>query len=949
MQVSEPTILFDRQKHQETCIERMMDALEERRDDNSLAARPDFDFNSNFPKKPDENRLDVLMETGTGKTYVYLKTIFEIHKRFGKTKFVIVVPRTSIKLGVLQNVRLTDNHFLSQYGRRLKCVRYPEDGVSGVVSEFIRTNELSVLLITNSAFNSKDNLVNKHTETLDGGATIWEDIARQEPVVIIDEPHLLAGKKTTQYLERLRDKSLFIRFGATYPGNGDGATNVVYVLDSITSFNKKLVKRIHVDVADSNAEEENVRVVNAVSRQEFTIEYMKNGQFHKKNIKYGEDIGAVTGLDIYHGMYATSINTTEVRLNDGKSLLVGVPSLTDDEMRYMIRRTIDLHFEREEEMFSMGIKTLSLFFIPHIQDFRSDSPRIKRMFEKEYREARNKVLAKDLDEKYRLYLKMDYQDGKLLVHDGYFSGDRGSKDEKVADGVDKILNQKQQMLSLDEPLRFVFSVWALQEGWDNPNIFNICKLSHTNKDTSRRQQVGRGLRIAVDQRGHRMTEDRLAERNIDYHTINDLNMIVSAHERSFVYDMQHEIRDASVNIVGPRITLADMKNAGMSDSESAPIYMVLRENDMIDGAGFGRSSIPDFLESNRALFSDINDERFDEIVKKFTDTSDAVIERKPRKMVHIKANKWKEFKELWEMINRKVHIVYKNINEESIISAVSKEFNKRQIPKAKSTITRHVYDSENDMVKIEKEITSGDTTYFKKAEFHQNIMKIAKDHKWPIRFLLKLFSCINVSMYKSNPREAERQLIDIIQETIDQVVMEKVEYQFAETVVDGNGNGLQDSEGRVKKSLPYTDIGKEYTDDAPLDEFLYDTTVYDSTIERKSIRHDPMKYEDGDKSDSITVFAKLPKINIPTPSKNYNPDFAYVVKHQNGQTLFLVVETKGYDREEDIHKNEQKKIDYGYRFFESLQKTLPGNVAVRFERRLNTDKMSDILKRCYSG
>lgn len=946
MQVSEPTILFDRQEHQEACIERMMDALEERRDDHSLAARPDFDFDPNFPRKPDENRLDVLMETGTGKTYVYLKAIFEIHKRFGKTKFVIVVPRTSIKLGVLQNVRLTDNHFLSQYGRRLKCIRYPEDDMSGVVSGFIRTNELSVLLITNSAFNSKDNLVNKHTETLDGGTTIWEEIARQEPVVMIDEPHLLAGKKTTQYLERLRDKSLFIRFGATYPENGDGATNVVYVLDSITSFKKKLVKRIHVDVADSHTEEENVRVVNAVSRREFTIEYVKNGQPHKKSIKYGEDIGAVTGLDMYRGRHVTSINTKEVKLDDGKSLLVGVPSLTDDEMRHMIRRTIDLHFEREEEMFSMGIKTLSLFFIPYVQDFRSDSPRIKRMFEKEYREARNKVLAKDLDEKYRLYLKMDYQDGRLLVHDGYFSGDRGSKDEKVADGVDKILNNKKRLLSLEEPLRFVFSVWALQEGWDNPNIFNICKLSHTNKDTSRRQQVGRGLRIAVDQRGHRMTEDRLAERHVDYYTINDLNMIVSAYEHSFVYDIQHEIHDASVNIVGPYITLADMKNVGMSDSESASIYVTLREKNIIDGTGLRMSSVRDFLESNRVSFPDINDERFDEIVEMFTDTSDAVIERKPRKMVHIKENKWKEFKELWEMINRGSHVVYKNIDEESIISVVRKEFNNRKIHRAQTKITRYVYDSQNDRVVLEKEITSGDTDYFKKTDFHQNIMRIAKDSKWPIKFLLKLFNRIDIAMYKSNPAEAERQLIEIIRETIDHVVLEKVEYKFVETVV--YGNKLQGRDGRVENSLPYVQLGKEYTDEIPPDEFLYDTVVYDSQIERKSILSEPMKYEDGDKSDSITVFAKLPRITIPTPFETYNPDFAYVVKHQNGQTLYLVVETKGYDTEREMRKDEQKKIDYAHRFFASLQKTLPDTVKVRFVRRLNTDTMSDILKSCYS-
>ena len=616
---------------------------------------------------------------------------------------------------------------------------------------------LSVLLITNSAFNSKDNLVNQHSETLNGNTTVWEEVAKQEPVVIMDEPHLLKGNKTTQYLEKLRGKSLFIRFGATYPNNKrDGAANVAYVLDSITAFKKKLVKRIHVDVVDAYAEEGSVRVVSAVREREFTVEYVKNGQPHKETIKYGEDLGAVAGLNEYRGKSVTSISANEIILKDGTRLPVGVHSLTDYEMRHMIRRTINLHFEREERMFRMGIKTLSLFFIPHVWDFRHDSPKIKRMFEEEYREARNKRLTKDMDEGYRRYLKMDYQDGKLLVHDGYFSGDRGSKDKKEADGVDIILNDKKRLLSLEEPLRFVFSVWALQEGWDNPNIFNICKLSRTSKETSRRQQVGRGLRIAVDQYGQRMTEDRLAERRINFYEVNDLNMVVPAHEYAFVEEIQHEIHDASVSAIGYRVTLHDMKKAGMADSECSQIYAELLNNDIIDGNGFRISSIQDFLESNRMLFPGIKDERFGKIVQMFPDARSVVIGRKPRKSVRIRPNKWKEFKELWEMINRGSSIVYKNIDEESIISAVSKEFNNTQIPKAQSKITRYVYDSKNDRVVLEAEITSGDTNYFEKTEFHQNVMKIAKDFKWPVRFLLKLFNRIDAAKYKSNPAEARK-------------------------------------------------------------------------------------------------------------------------------------------------------------------------------------------------
>ena len=490
MQVLEPSILFEKQHYQEECVDRIMDALEENADGRPLAVKADFGFNPAFPRKP-ENRLDIMMETGTGKTYVYLKAIFELHKRFGRKKFVIIVPRTSIKLGVMQNVRLTSNHFFTQYGRRLRCVSYPEDGRNGVLGGFLGTNDLSVLLITNSAFNHKDKLINKTHETIHGKTTIWEEIVRTAPVVFIDEPHLLTGRRTTEYLNDMRAKSLFLRFGATYPDSeDDGSSNVAYVLDSITAFNRKLVKKIRVNVVDPSVEDGGVRVIRRLNKNEFRIAYTINSQYHEANARLGEDLGAMTGLASYRRRRVTRVGAREIALEDGTRLSVGSYSLTEYEIREMVRDTIGLHFDRERKMFPLGVKTLSLFFIPGISSFRGDAPRIKEIFEEEYASAHRKLLTGDIDGGYREYLRRDYQDGKLRVHEGYFSGDRGTNDEKEAWGVNIILNDKKKLLSLGEPLRFIFSVWALQEGWDNPNVFNICKLSHTERETSRRQQVG---------------------------------------------------------------------------------------------------------------------------------------------------------------------------------------------------------------------------------------------------------------------------------------------------------------------------------------------------------------------------------------------------------------------------------------------------------------------------
>ena len=927
----------------------MMDALEVNQGDRLLAVKPDHEFNPAFPRKP-ENRIDILMETGTGKTYVYLKAIFEIHKRFGKTKFIIIVPRTSIKLGVAQNVRQTATHFFTQYGRHLRCVSYPEDGLNGVLGGFLGTNDLSILLITNSAFNHKDKLINKIHEKLYGNSTVWDEIVKIAPVVIMDEPHLLTGKKTAEYLADLRTKSLFMRFGATYPDSeDDGISNVAYVLDSITAFNDRLVKKICVSVVDARTEDGNVRVIQTLGKT-FRIMYTINGQIHDANARLGDDLGAVTGLATYRGRRVTKVSSKGAVLEDGTRLPVGTYSLTDHEIREMVRNTIELHFERERKMFSLGVKTLSLFFIPGISDFRGDAPKVKKIFEKEYADAHRKLLKENISDEYREYLKHDYQDGKLRVHEGYFAGDKsnGSKDAQEAWGVNVILNAKEKLLSLQEPLRFVFSVWALQEGWDNPNVFNICKLSHTERETSRRQQVGRGLRIAVDQRGLRMTEDRLTERKVGFDDVNELNVVVSAYEGTFINDIQREIHDASPSIADFAITLDVMKNKGLNDAERGMIYIELLKNGIINADGSRNAPVQEFLESHRGLFPSIGNERFGEIVRMFQDARRVVRDgRKPKRMVRIRQNKWKEFKDLWETINRESRIVYRNVDDEEIIRSACKVFNAADIPEALTTVRKYVYDSENDEIREEEEHTTGDRSYFQKTALHNNIMNIAKDHGWPIKFLLKLFSRINIEKFKSNPALAEKRLVGIVHDAVHSAVLEKVEYQFTETVV--YGNGLQKENGESIGSLSYTCLGKQYTDAPPRNEFLYDTAVSDSDIEMKSIRDDPVKFQhDGGIISSITVFAKLPHIAIPTPFKTYNPDFAYVVGCGDGQTLFLVVETKGYDDETKVSEDEQKKIDYGRKFFESLQKTLPENVKLKFQRRLNVVGLSDILQECYS-
>ena len=702
---------FVPQEHQDECIKHIMSAIESNSADDRLVTVPNAAYHEGFGHEPDDNRIDVLMATGTGKTFVYIQAIFEMNKRFQKTKFIIVVPRASIRSGVRQNINMTGEYFRRLYGKRLNHITYPESGRAGLIN-FISTNDLTVLLITNSSFNKDKNLINKHHETLDGTMTIWQRLADLAPVVIIDEPHLLAGKGTIGRLEDMRPKSLFMRFGATYPKND--ISNVVHVLDSNTAFKNKLVKKILVHVSDSRSENEAVRVLETLGKKKFRMEYTINGQRHERIVRLGEDLGAVTGIPAYNGRTATNVISGNIMLDDGECLVGGNYALTDHDIRQMVKITIKSHFERERRMFDMGIKTLSLFFIPKISDFKGEKPRIRMMFEKEYRMARRKVLAEDIDEKYREYLERDYgDDGKLKVCDGYFSGDKGSKDKQELEAVDKILNDKTTLLSIEEPLRFVFSVWALQEGWDNPNVFNICKLSHTPSDTSKLQQVGRGLRIAVDQHGERMTEENLAKIRFRFGDVNELNMVVSAHEEKFVKGIQDEILAASPGTAVTVITPDSLKRMGLDDMESPLVYVVLLQNGVIDASGNRIRSVQDFLEPNREAFKQIGDKRYAKIVGILQDDVPAVTDaREKKKLVKIRPSRWKEFRELWESINRDSRIVYRDINDDDIINVACKEFDAAIIHPVKNKVRKYAYDPENDSVDYVEEIIMGNPGLF---------------------------------------------------------------------------------------------------------------------------------------------------------------------------------------------------------------------------------------------
>ena len=946
MSTQEQLMVFEQQPYQEECIKDIMNSLKNDNVAYPLTVNHDNLINDK-PVFRDENRIDISMETATGKTFVYLQTIFEMHKKFNLNKFIIIVPKTAILLGVRQTIEYTKQYFYNMYKKKLNYIVYPkEDGINKIVQNFINSNDLSIILLTNSAFNKNDNQLNKAHQSV-RESSVLEGVINQKPVVIMDEPHLLAGRQTSKYLNDISRTALFMRFGATFQKNKDVLSNVVYMLDSVSAHRKKLVKTIQVSTIYTRSKISNVHAVSARPGKSYDITYMFNDLPCKKTVGLGQDLGAVTGITEYSGMHATKITAKTIYIGNAE-LPVGNYSLTDSEIREMVGQTIKVHFEHEEKRFEQGIKTLSLFFIPHIADFNetetNEQPRIKKIFEELYEKERKKVCRKTRNTDYLEYLKKDYATGKLYVHDGYFSTKGKNEEERVAGGVDLILNKKKELLSFDEPLRFVFSVWALQEGWDNPNVFNICKLSPSSMDTTRRQQVGRGLRIAVNQQGKRQTESYLAGHKRHFRDVNVLNMIVSAQESEFVNQLQEEIVNGSSSVVGSIITFEKLISIGLSRSDAHLLLFVLLKHGVIDEAGNRNTNVYDFMQANKAQFAMLEG-NLDDILEKFQDVSDVVIDaNKSRKMIKIASKRWNEFKELWEAISRRATITYKDVNEDEIIRDVSEAFNKTNIPLVQTTIVTHEQVDGIGNFVARGEAAGKRASYFKNNNLSQFIFSIAQERgkELPLRFMLKLFNKIDVKKIKRNPDFSKEVLSALLKNSITGAILEKVEYEFAETTV--YANKLQDEHGNSIKQLPLSDLGRHISPENPPDNFLYDTLIWDSAIERYNIMNDPRELNIGNgKSKRITVFAKLPAIYIPLPDGTYSPDFAYVIEQDDSKCLFLVVETKGYSTEAPLKDEEKDKISYGKRFFESLQKQMPKHIEVRYRMRLENQRLVDIV------
>lgn len=927
--------------------------------------------NSNIPQSESLSRdlgtcsIDVEMETGTGKTYVYIKTMFELNKQYGWSKFIVVVPSIAIREGVKKSFEMTVSHFMEHYKKKARFFVYDSDNLNQIES-YSTSTELNVMIINMQAFNSslKEGASNKYsriiyTERDEFGSRRPIDVIKaNRPILILDEPQKMSGTKTQQALKNFNPL-----FSINYSATHKKKHNAVYVLDALDAYNKRLVKKIEV----KGFEIKNIPGTDGylflheillsknnppMARMEFE-KLQKNGVKRVvRNFQQGESIYAESGeMEQYKKDYfISSIDPlrNSITLGNGATIYAGeaVGDVSEDDIRRVqIRETIVSHFEKEEELFNKGIKTLSLFFIDEVAKYRQydedGNPRIGeygKIFEEEYAAELERRLTLFHDEAYQKYLREMCSDSHK-VHNGYFSVDkkghfvdskleRGSDETNDISAFDLIMKNKERLLSFEEPTRFIFSHSALREGWDNPNIFQICTLKHSNNDVAQRQEVGRGLRICVDRDGNRMDKELLGSEVFD---VNKLTVIASDSYASFVNSLQREMqenmaerpRKADDEYFKGKTIVVDGNKVAINDQTATRIYKYLIKNDYLNDDDTVSNLFKDAeKEGTLAPFPEELKPMQDEIVKLvkavfdpsvladlFKNGRDTKITDNPLTENFSK----KEFQELWKAINPKyvykvefdsdelikkaIPYINENLKVKQLQYVIKKGEQKDMMTQdgieGKESFTMTA--SENKMLSHKASST--------KYDLVGRISKTTNLTRRTIVAILKGLQLDVFDMFKVNPEDFIIQVSKLINDQKATMVVEHIVYTEANDVAPYDATIFT-----AKKND--RDYVKAYKGEKSVQEFMF----LDSEGEKEFAKALDIK------DNEVYIYAKLPRgFQIPTPMGNYAPDWAIVFHEDKVKHIFFVAETKGTMDTMNLSPIEYSKIKCAKKLFSTIQ------------------------------
>ena len=910
----------------------------------------------------DTINLDVEMETGTGKTYCYIKTIFEMNKKFGWTKFIIMVPSIAIREGVYQSLQDMSDHFQQTYHKPADSFIYSSKNILRL-KDFTESNAINIMVINIQAFNAtgKDNRrIYEELEDFESRRPI-DEIADNQPILILDEPQKM-GTKTQEALEKFNP--LFIlRYSATHSAEH----NKVHRLDALDAYEQKLVKKINV----SGIEVKNLSGASGylylqaidiskhapVARMEIEVNYAKGPKREFRKLKKGSNLYEISKeLEQYKDFIVAEIdaNTQSIKFTNGHTLEVGeyVGDETDKTLRQLqIREAVRVHLETEQRLFHKGIKVLSLFFIDKVAKYRvytdtgEENGEYATMFEEEYKNAVAE-LKTDMfkQDAYKDYLE---RDAVRDIHNGYFSMDKKSKRMKDStikrgtleaddvDAYDLILKNKKQLLSFDEPTRFIFSHSALREGWDNPNVFVICTLKKSNNDIPRRQEVGRGMRIALNDRFERQDDPETV------HDTNILTVVASESYTDFVTALQKSIseslsaRPAKADkdyFLGKFMDVGGRKVLVTPEMANA-IEFYLIQNQYVD---LSRKIVKKYYDAVKAgTLAELDDELqpYSTQIFGLIDSvySDAKLP-KPDNARRVKNNPLNKdrfngeaFQELWKRINHTATYTL-NFKGKTLIKDCIKRLNDDNFNVASLSYSMQRGEQTDDGFNDPKKTRVKDTFVpLSLVAKYDIIGKIAKETELSRKTIGAILSGIKENkfiQFQTNPERFIAEVIREIRAYRREIFFNKLCYDTISNAynIDIFHNALYKEDGDNTK---------------PLENHIYRYLASDSGVER-----DFAKELDGETD--VLVYAKLPSaFTIPTPIGNYNPDWAIAFKEGSVNHVYFVAETKKSDNPKDLRGDEKDKIKYAKKFFDAInEKNAPKGV--KYDVVTNIDSLLKI-------
>lgn len=890
--------------------------------------------------------LDIEMETGTGKTYCYIKSMFELNKRYGWSKFIVVVPSIAIREGVYKSLQITAEHFLESYGKKARFFIYNSKQLHNLES-FSSDAGINVMVINVQAFAARGADQRRIYEELDDfqSRRPIDVIKANRPILFLDEPQKMEGAKTLASFSEF-NPLMIVRYSATHKTE----YNKIHRLDALDAYNQKLVKKINV----RGITIKNLTGINAylflqdievstnkppMARVEFEVKQNSGIKRVLRKLGRNDNLYDLSGgLDQYKGYVVADIDARidTLSFTNGVELVAGDAVGNVDEAamrRIQIREAVKAHFQKEMMLFSRGIKVLSLFFIDEVAKYRQydetgEVPgEYARIFEEEYNAYLTDVMTLD-DTPYNRYLKGIQA---RQTHNGYFSIDKKSKrlvDPSVGkkatetddvDAYDLILKDKERLLSFDEPVRFIFSHSALREGWDNPNVFVICALKHSDNTVSRRQEVGRGMRLSVNQLGERMDNPATV------HEINELTVVASESYKDFVSALQKDISEslsARPRVADEKYFTGKVLQTSGGDVEVTPqlakqIYKYLLKNDYTDDndqitQGYHEAKREEQLAELPAELQPYAEQVFQLIDSVFSAAQTPEIGNdRNAKLNPLNSNfEKKEFQALWNKINRKAaYTVHFETDEllDKCVAALDAELRVKPMQYIIERGTQLENASFDDMksgtaFKVSESSTEKYTHSAHSAVKYDligNLAELTQLTRSTIASILKRLNVAVFSQYKTNPEDFIARAGTLINEQKATVIVEHIAY---DPVNETHSSDIFTAE------KPRDDFSKAFE----AKHHVYDYVFTDSNIERKFV-------QELDASTEVAVYAKLPKsFFIPTPVGNYNPDWAIAFQEGKVKHVYFVAETKGSMSSLELRDIEKSKIACARKFFAKI-------------------------------